>query len=283
MNLSDRALLVQLTISQWTARKYDKKATQEVATTFNTSKDAGRYNKSLLPMNDYLDRVHKKTTHIREKFYKNTLPWGMEGTMMLPTTNYLAFMNEFRKEKNEWLTLVNDFKSNYLQLKDDAKRVLGQLYADADYPTESEVGNKFRIDMAVFPVPSTDFRCQIASDELSRIQQDVEARVADAQATAMKEVWTRLYDRVKHMAEKLADPKSIFRDTLVENLQEQCTMLSRLNFMDDPNLEALRQQVEGTLASHHPDALRNDPDLRRDTAAEAKAIMDKMSVFMGGQ
>jgi len=281
MNLSDRALLVQLTISQWTARKYDKKATQEVATTFNTSKDAGRYNKSLLPMNDYLDRVHKKTTFIREKFYKNTLPWGMEGTMMLPTTNYLAFMNEFRKEKNEWLTLVNDFKSNYLQLKDDAKRVLGQLYADADYPTESEVGNKFRIDMAVFPVPSTDFRCQIASDELSRIQQDVEARVADAQATAMKEVWTRLYDRVKHMAEKLADPKSIFRDTLVENLQEQCTMLSRLNFMDDPNLEALRQQVEGTIASHHPDALRNDPDLRRDTAAEAKAIMDKMSVFMG--
>jgi hypothetical protein len=283
MNLSDRALLVQLTISQWTARKYDKKATQEVATTFNTSKDAGRYNKSLLPMNDYLDRVHKKTTFIREKFYKNTLPWGMEGTMMLPTTNYLAFMNEFRKEKNEWLTLVNDFKSNYLQLKDDAKRVLGQLYADADYPTESEVGNKFKIDMAVFPVPSTDFRCQIASDELSRIQQDVEARVADAQATAMKEVWTRLYDRVKHMAEKLADPKSIFRDTLVENLQEQCAMLTRLNFMDDPNLEALRQQVEGTLASHHPDALRNDPDLRRDTAAEAKAIMDKMSVFMGGQ
>ena len=283
MNLSDRALLVQLTISQWTARKYDKKATQEVATTFNTSKDAGRYNKSLLPMNDYLDRVHKKTTFIREKFYKNTLPWGMEGTMMLPTTNYLAFMNEFRKEKNEWLTLVNDFKSNYLQLKDDAKRVLGQLYADADYPTESEVGNKFKIDMAVFPVPSTDFRCQIASDELSRIQQDVEARVADAQATAMKEVWTRLYDRVKHMAEKLADHKSIFRDTLVENLQEQCAMLTRLNFMDDPNLEALRQQVEGTLASHHPDALRNDPDLRRDTAAEAKAIMDKMSVFMGGQ
>ena len=282
MNLSDRALLVQLTISQWTARKYDKKATQEVATTFNASKDAGRYNKSLLPMNDYLDRVHKKTTHIREKLYKNTLPWGMEGVMMLPTTNYLAFMNEFRKEKNEWLTLVNDFKSNYLQLKDDAKRVLGRLYSDADYPTESEVANKFKIDMAVFPVPSTDFRVAISSDELSRIQKDVEARVASAQAEAMKEVWQRLYDRVKHMAEKLADPKAIFRDTMVENLQEQCAMLTRLNFMDDPNLEALRQQVEGTLATHHPDALRNDPDLRRDTAAEAKAIMDKMSVFMGG-
>jgi hypothetical protein len=283
MNLSDRALLVQLSISQWTARKYDKKATQEVASAFNTAKDAGRYNKSLLPMNDYLDRVHKKTTFIREKFYKNTLPWGIEGTMMLPTSNYLQFMTEFRKEKGEWQSLVDQFVGNYDQLRDDAKRVLGGLYNDADYPSTSDVARKFNMDMAIFPVPATDFRVSIASDELTRIQQDVERRVADAQGTAMKEVWTRLYDRVKHMAEKLADPKAIFRDTLVENLQEQCSMLSRLNFMDDPNLETLRQQVEGTLASHHPDALRNDPDLRRDTAAEAKAIMDKMSVFMGGQ
>lgn len=281
MNLSDRALLVQLSISQWTARKYDKKATAEVAVTFNTSKDAGRYNKSLLPMNDYLDRVHKKTTHIREKFYKNTLPWGIEGTMMLPTTNYLAFMTEFRKEKNEWLSLVDDFVDEYPRLQMDAQRVLGGLYADSDYPTPDAIARKFNIDMAVFPVPTTDFRCQIASDELTRIQQDVEARVANAQATAMNEVWQRMFDKVKHMAEKLADPKAIFRDTLVDNLKDQCAMLSRLNFMDDPNLEALRQQVEGTLASHHPDALRNDPDLRRDTAAEAKAIMDKMSVFMG--
>jgi hypothetical protein len=274
---------VQLSISQWTARKYDKKATQEVASAFNTAKDAGRYNKSLLPMNDYLDRVHKKTTFIREKFYKNTLPWGIEGTMMLPTSNYLQFMTEFRKEKGEWQSLVDQFVGNYDQLRDDAKRVLGGLYNDADYPSTSDVARKFNMDMAIFPVPATDFRVSIASDELTRIQQDVERRVADAQSTAMKEVWTRLYDRVKHMAEKLADPKAIFRDTLVENLQEQCSMLSRLNFMDDPNLETLRQQVEGTLASHHPDALRNDPDLRRDTAAEAKAIMDKMSVFMGGQ
>jgi hypothetical protein len=280
MNLNDRALLVQLSISQWTARKYDKKVTNEVASAHGTTSAAGRYNKSLLPMNDLLDRVHKKTTHIRTKFYENTLPWGMEGTQMLPTSNYLQFVNEFRKEKGEWQSLVNDFVSNYDQLRLDAKRLLGSLYDDADYPDQHVLADKFKIDMAVFPVPSTDFRVSIASEELSRIQQDVERRVADAQSTAMKEVWDRLYDRVKHMAEKLADPKAIFRDTMVENTKELCALLPRLNFMDDPNLEALRQQVETTLLKH-PEALRNDPDLRRDTAAEAKAIMDKMSVFMG--
>jgi predicted secreted Zn-dependent protease len=105
--------------------------------------------------------------------------------------------------------------------------------------------------------------------------------VKDAEQAALKEVWTRLFDRVKHMAEKLADPKSIFRDSMVDNAREICALLPRLNFNDDPQLEAMRQEVESKLIKH-PEALRNDPDLRRDTAAEAKAIMDKMSVFMGG-
>lgn len=283
MNLNDRALLVQLSISQWTARKYDKRVTKQVADSNNTTMSAGRYNKSLLPMNDLLDQVHKKATHIRTKFYANTLPWGIEGTQMLPTANYLNFMTEFRKEKSEWQTLVYNFVNNYETLKADAQRILGNLYDPSDYPLVGEIGDKFHMDMAVFPVPSNDFRVSIADAELTAIQKDVERRVQEAQGKAMQEVWRRLYDRVKHMADKLADPKAIFRDSMIENAREICALLPRLNVADDPDLEALRQEVEMGIANHHPDALRNDPDLRRDTAAEAKAIMDKMSVFMGAQ
>lgn len=281
MNLNDRALLVQLSISQWTARKYDKKATKQVTDANNSATSAGRFNKSLLPMNDYLDNVHKKATLIRQKYYENTLPWGIDGTMMLPTANYLNFMSEFRREKGEWESLVQDFVANYDQLKTNAERLLGNLYDAADYPAKWEIMDKFRMDMVVYPVPSSDFRVSIASEELTRIQQDVERRVRDAEQAALKEVWTRLFERVKHMAEKLADPKAIFRDSMVDNAREICALLPRLNFNDDPQLEAMRQEVESKLIKH-PEALRNDPDLRRDTAAEAKAIMDKMSVFMGG-
>ena len=138
------------------------------------------------------------------------------------------------------------------------------------------------MDLAVFPVPSNDFRVQISDEELSRIQSDVETRVQDAAEQAMKEAWQRLYDKVKHMAEKLADPKAIFRDTLIDNTKEVCSVLSRLNFADDPDLETMRQQVESSLVNNHPDSLRNDPDLRRVKAAEAKDIMNKMGAFMGG-
>ncbi len=280
MNLNDRALLVQLNVSQWTARKYDKKATKEVILSHGTTAAAGRFNKALLPMSDLLDNIHKKTTHIRTKYYDNTLPWGMDGTMMLPTANYLSFMSDFRKERGEWNSLVQDFIDNYDSLKLDAQRILGSLYDHSDYPPVLELRHKFHMDMAVFPVPSSDFRVAIGSEELSRIQQDVERRVKEAEQAALKDVWQRLYERVKHMAEKLADPKAIFRDSMLENTREICALLPRLNFSDDPNLEAMRQQVEASLIKH-PEALRNDPDLRRDTAAEAKKIMDAMGTFMG--
>jgi len=280
MNLTDRALLVQLNVSQWTARKYDKRASKEVTTAHGAASAAGRFNKSLLPMNDKLENIYRKTTLIRTKYYESTLPWGIDGTRMLPTANYLSFMTDFRKEKGEWEQLVQEFLDEYGQMKLDAQRTLGSLYDPDDYPTALELRYKFNMDMAVFPVPSADFRVAIGSEELKRIQQDVERRVKEAELAALKDVWNRLYERVKHIAEKLADPEAIFRDSMIETAKEICALLPRLNFADDPNLEAMRQQVEASLIKP-PEALRNDPALRRDTAAEAKAIMDKMGTFMG--
>ena len=157
MKLSDKALLVQLGISQWTARKYDKRATEQVAQQNGSATQAGRYNKSLLPMNDALNNIHQKSTLIRKKFYANTLPWGIEGTMMLPSANYLNFMTEFRKEKGDWQLLVDTFYQEYPRLHADAQRFLGSLYNKNDYPALHDIQRKFKMDMAVFPVPSNDF------------------------------------------------------------------------------------------------------------------------------
>ncbi len=280
MMLNDRALLVSLSISQWTARKLDKKATKEVADINRASTSAGRYNKSLLPLNDLLANVHQKTGVIREKFAKNTLPWGVDGTRILPSANYLQFMQDFRKEKSEWQSLVNTFLDNYEYLVAEAKRWLGDLYDEKDYPSKESIIGKFSMDMGIFPVPSNDFRVELSSDELTRIQEDLEARMTSIQQEAMNDCWHRLYKHVEHITEKLSDPKNIFRDSMIENARETCDLLTRLNISEDPNLEAMRQAVERKLLDHHPDTLRNDLDVRQDTAEEARKIMDAMSVFM---
>ena len=283
-HLSDRALLVQLNISQWSARKLDKKATREVADANHASRDAGNFNKKLLPMSDSLANIHTMTGDIRKEFYTNTLPWGLENTHMLPTANYLSFMTMFRKRKSEWELVVNKFLTDYPTLQVTAQRFLGNLYNPDDYPHVRDLRDKFSMDLVVLPVPTNDFRVQLADEELAGIHADIERRIGESTGLAMKEAWQRLYDRVKHMVERLAkidDPKSRFHESTLEHVTELCTILPRLNFTDDPHLEAMRQEVEGKLAGLSKDAMVNDPVFRQTKIDEASDIMARMGAFMG--
>ncbi len=48
-SLSSRAMLCSLSISMWSARKYDPEASEEIAQRHGAQPDAGRYHKVLLP------------------------------------------------------------------------------------------------------------------------------------------------------------------------------------------------------------------------------------------
>lgn len=284
-HLSDRALLVQLNVSQWTARKLDKKATREVADSNGASRDAGNYHKKLLPMSDSLANIHTMTGDIRREFYANTLPWGLENTHMLPTANYLNFMTTFRKRKSEWDAVVRKFLADYPSLQITAQRFLGKLYNSDDYPDVDDLRRKFSMDLVVMPVPTNDFRVQLADDELAGIQADIQRRVEESSGLAMREAWQRLYDRVKHLVERLSkldDPKSRFHESTLEHVTEMCKLLPRLNVMDDPNLEAMRYEVEAKLAGLSGDAVKQDAVFRQTKIDEANDIMARMGAFMGG-
>lgn len=280
-HLSDRALLVQLNVSQWTARKLDKKATREVADANYASREAGNYNKKLLPMSDSLANIHTMTGDIRREFYANTLPWGLENTHMLPTANYLSFMTTFRKRKSEWEAVVRKFLSDYPYLQTNAQRFLGKLYDPADYPDVNDLRHKFSMDLVVMPVPTNDFRVQLADDELSTIHADIQRRVQESSGLAMKEAWQRLYSHVKLMSERLGNTEGRLYDSLFDNAIELCRILPRLNFSDDPNLEAMRQEVETKLVGHSKEAIKGSPVLRKQVADEAADIMARMGAFMG--
>ena len=65
MKLNDRALLVQLNISHWTANKLDKEISNETTAMKGAITGAIRTHKSLLPMCDLLDNIKQKATLIR--------------------------------------------------------------------------------------------------------------------------------------------------------------------------------------------------------------------------
>ena len=283
MSLQNVAVLVRLNISQWTARKYDRRVTQEVSDSHGTVGEVGRYNKVLLPMSDLLGDIHRKATKVRTEYYANTLGWDTDGIQLLPSANYMDYVEMFNEHKAEWNVLVDKFVTDYPQLKLDAERLLNSMYNEADYPEAYEIRDKFGMDLTVMPVPSTDFRVEIGDEELERINAEAKRTVEVAYKASMKEVWQRLYDKVETMNAKLSDETAVFRDTLVENVREICEIVPRMNFDNDPDLAHICQQVDTLLANNHPDALRNDPIKRRQKASESKDILNKMSVFMEGK
>lgn len=280
--LTNRALLVSLTVSQWAARKLDKEETRQLAVRNGTLEGAARVNKSLLPTSKALEAIHKKTGHIRTEFYKRSLGWGQEGVRIIKSEGYLDFVKEFGTQKIEFQNLVSAFVQEYPQAQQDAQALLGPMYKAEDYPDALTIAHRFNMDIGFFPVPTaSDWRVSLADEEISDLQKQIEARVMESEGSAMKEAWQRIVDVVTKAHERLADPDNIFRDSLVENAKELCDILPSLNIADDPEMEKIRTALQGSLCAASPEALRTDMTVRLSVVNALKDIEAKMGAMYG--
>ena len=281
MSLSNRALLVNLTISEWSARKLDKRETQELARKHGVIDGVARVNKSLLPMASALDKIRALSNACRQEFYSRTLPWGAEGFHILKADAYMSFIQAMGELRDKRMAAVDELIAEYPRLKADARVALNGMYREEDYPHIDDLRRKFSLELTFMPVPepSDCARVTILADLADGMAKELAAKLADSQATAMKAAWQRLYEVVAKAHERLADPDNIFRDSLINNAVDICNILPSLNIADDPQLEAMRLEVERSLCAYNPDTLRKDELVREDVAAKMADIMDKMGAF----
>lgn len=278
MSLSDKALLVNLSISQWSAKKLDHKAMLTVEKEYNVNRDAGNYTKKLLPKTKELEDIQAKVSAIRVAFYKNTLPWFTDGSRIISAKHYLDFMNEFRKMKGDFEFLVDEFISKYASLRDNAKQSLGGLFDDTEYPEIELLRAKFDCNLTVMPVPSKDdFRVEMSESEI----ENFEKTLKEVESKIYEDIWGRLFNVVEKAASKLSQPDAVFRDSLIENIHEVCALLPKLNVNDNPELEIMRKNVEILVSKIDVNAVRDNRNQRHDVATSLKEIKSKMSAFMG--
>lgn len=280
-NLSEKAVLVGLSIHGWQARKYDRKISAEVAEQHAATSDAGRFNKHLLPGGaESYDAVHKKGRELRSFYYENTLPWSKDGQRILPTKNYQTFSDGIRKMRREYETLAREFIREYPVLKEDARLLLNGMYKESDYPQPSEMMDKFSIVVETLPLPTaSDFRVDLAKEEVDRIKKEIETRIENEFANANKDLWERLRVSVGNIVGRLSCPDSKFHDTLISNLTDLVNLIPNLNVTGDENLEAVRKRCEA-LTAHTPETLRTDTAVRADVAFQAKEITEIMDAYM---
>lgn len=280
-SLTNKALLVTLNISMWTARKLDKREGSEIARKHGAADGVARVNKSLLPGAESLDKVSKLAGTIRTDYYQLTLPW-VDGMGIIKADGYLGFTQIMSRHKANWDVAVARFLSEYPSLRDAAKARLNGLYSLEDYPHPRRVEEKFKLDIAFYPVPDAgDWRVSLSDEETERLKAQITEKVMESQGRAMKEAWDRIHGVVRRAHERLSQPDAIFRDSLIENARELCRILPSLNITDDPHMERMRDEVERHLCDYEPDDLRRNPGVRAAVSDKLAEIMSKMGPFMG--
>lgn len=277
-NLTTRAMLVNLSISTWQARKYDRKASQEVADNHHTTTEAGRYNKRLLPVDaKSYQNVLTIAGQIRAEHYRQTLAWSDDGLRILPAANFLSYSEAIRKMRAQFEAAVAAFVAEYPQLREDARAMLNGLYNEADYPTD--ITGKFAINVRFLPLPdASDFRVSISDQDAQAIRQQIEADTQNAVSDAVAELVTRVYDTVKHLA-TVDTLKRVHADGIAKNIAELVDVLPRLNLTGNPHIDRIRDELQALNVT--PGALKSELTRNR-IAASAKTVAADMRAWMGG-
>ena len=275
-----RLMLGNLSITCWQARRFDRRVTAKTTEEYAAHPRAGRWNKALLPNDPLLSRVTAAATAIRKEFYRRTLPWDAKAWRLVPTAGYWDLTTAIRQQRDTlWDPAVAGFLGRYSALVEDAHQTLGSMYQEQDYPSQSDIAGKFSMDLRFQPIPLGNLAVDLPAPLVAEIEVDVEKRFNAALKTAVRDVWDRLHEVVRHVAETLRDPDAIFRDSLVTRVQDTCQALAILNVTNDPDLERLSLAAESLLTTHQAKTLRKSKRIRARVARDADRILREMQGF----
>lgn len=271
--ITNQAVLAELGLRVWDARKQDKSVSREVDA-MKGAVNGGNYHKYLLGGNEELTAIKKFVGSVRTWHYKNTLPWSDEGARLLPMARFQEYKTQLSKFEEEFTSLVERFHGNYDVYVMQAQNSLGAMFDIEEYPTADSVRGKFSLKYTFSPVPqASDFRITAEEETVKALElQYSEAMDARVQ-TALNDAWDRLYDVLNRLSERLDGEDKIFRNTLVGNALELCDMLKSLNITGDEKMESARKALESAMVGVTADELRGDTALKTEVKGRVDEIL----------
>ena len=279
--LEQRAILVSFASRTWTGQAPDKKAGKAITEKHGNAAGTTRTTKTLV---DPLElKKNAAAFNAAYMFYRaNTLPWEDKrgGARLLPGANYEHFKAGLDTLIQTAEERADEFAGEYAGLVEDYRPQLNGLFDPANYPAPGLIREEFSISVSYSPLPVSPESLTLrflGAEEFGTLKAKIAGAWESQEAAAMGDLFKRLAGAVGHMAETLADPEKIFRDSLVGNIQELCDLIPALNFKGDPELDALAQTARARLANMDPDQLRQDLKVRGQIAGEAGALLAKIT------
>jgi hypothetical protein len=285
-NIDTCAMLVEVNVRQWTARKLDKSTTEEVVSNKNAqNKGAARVNKHLLAGRSELEVINQHVGIIRTYLYDVTLPWSDSGLRLLTTAKFMEFNQRMQEYEDKFNQLVDDFVTAYPTLITAQAMALGDMFNRTEYPTADDIKHRFEFRVNYMPVPTSgDFRIDVGNEAQQELQSKLQKLADERIEHAMSDIKTRLKDHLARMSDRLSvdtvggELKTrMFHNSLLDTAHELCALAKDLNITQDAELEQARVALKNAISGIAVDDLRKDIPTRTEVKKEVDAILSKFN------
>lgn len=274
--LSNKALLVTLSIGQPKLRTTDREVTREVNTNHSVKDGMAKTTKRLFCPDDYRGITELINEIRHQHHYKRTLPWLDAGQRILPSSAFLDYAERMRAYREKFDRLVDDFCGTYATRLSNARLALNGMFRAEDYPTVGEIRERFRLDVSYSPVPvSGDFRAEgIDEAEKAILSAELMRRECEAMQVAAKALAERIVEVVSGLKNKVGQQS-------LDNAEELVALLPSLNLTGDPEIARVTDQLKRMVASGKTidtnGQSRAEKAVKADINQQASEIVDRMA------
>lgn len=287
--IQDRALLVALTVKRWHIGRNERLVESKVASENGAEVGMMSVRKKLV-RKDAISELRIIEADLRSWHHLLTSPWDDSGYRILSNAGYLTYVKKINELMARYSAAADLFvNEQYDDLKIDARKRLGKLYHEADYPSKKALRAMYQARIHPASIQSgEDFRVQMGDAEVSVIRKQITADVEEKLERSHRSVWERLAEVLTHAVERLkkysvdADGKvnHPFRESLVGNIKELLDIVPVLNVFDDEKLTEFTVKIRAEIAGYSAEVLRDDAAIRAKVIDAADDILDKIRGFM---
>ena len=264
MSILNEAMLVHIRIGQWTGRKFDNQASDWVNSYFEVQNDAARVNKPIVPKS-YISPIESIVSQVRQSHLRQTLPWMDNGARMLPSANYFEYMQNIGVYRGKFEEAVDALVASYPQLLQESEKLQGKLWRADQFPSETELRNKFHFKVIVMPIPAeTDWRVNniAKTDELIATYS---SQLEEVTTNVRGYLIGKVLQKISESLDKLLTAQRI-HDSVINNISTACKDVLKQNIINDADVDRVIASILQDLRSI--DIAR----VRKDKAGTAKLL-----------
>lgn len=288
--LRGAGMLADVSISVWGGTKSDNDLLDQVKSQHGAVGDVGRVLKNLLAGHDTkLKAARSAFNALRQRHYEMTLPWVSDphalrqtGPRLLTYPIFDPYMKEMARLRRAAIDAKNEFVESYPDDAAEARKNLGTMASQIEYPSQDEVAGAFRLHFDIEPIPESASFKGLPDAALEGLRRNLEAKQKNQVGEATKAAWAECRQRVEYLVGRLTaktpeGKDATFRNSTVENVRELLELLPGWNITGNPQVSEIVMDIRDMLGDVNSENLRKDEGLRNTTVAQAQKVVDKLA------